>query len=139
MSVIYGKCGMRCDMCYIYRPNVQKQDLRGEVCRVWKKQNPSFDADQNTIICDGCACEDPEAVCFDKECRTRKCVIEKGIDHCGYCKNFPCESYPAEPSPQEIVRMVEVDKIWSWEDEKYMAAYSCKKFMEEFRKENGIE
>lgn len=139
MDTVYGKCGMRCDLCYIYRPNVEREDRRAEICAVWKKQNLSFDGDPATIICDGCANQREGAVYFDKDCRTRKCVMEKGYDHCGYCESYPCEIFPAEPSPEEIDYMIDVEKRWSREDERCMAAYACKKFMDEFRKEHHIE
>lgn len=31
---IFSKCGMRCDLCLIYRPNVQENDRRKEICIV---------------------------------------------------------------------------------------------------------
>lgn len=37
MEKIFSKCGMRCDLCLIYRPNVEKEDRRIEICTVWKK------------------------------------------------------------------------------------------------------
>ncbi len=41
---------------------------------------------------------------------------------------------PAEPSPEEIVHKIEVEKQWTWEDEKLMEVYACKKYMDEFRR-----
>ena len=56
METVYSKCGMRCELCLIYRPNVEREDRRAEICGVWKKQNPHFGGDPATMICDGCAC-----------------------------------------------------------------------------------
>lgn len=92
---IYAKCGMRCDLCLIYRPNVEREDRRAEICAVWKKQNLNFDGDPSAIICDGCSCEREDAVYFDKNCRTRSCVLEKGYEHCGFCEDYPCVIFPA--------------------------------------------
>ena len=58
--------------------------------------------------------------------------------HCGYCENYPCNIFPAEPTTEEVIQKIEVEKKWSWEDEKRMEAYSCKKNMDEFRKMNGL-
>lgn len=129
----FAKCGMRCDLCLIYRPNVEREDRRHEICAVWKKQNLNFNGDPETMICDGCACEGEDAVLFDRNCRTRKCVLEKGYEHCGFCESYPCDIFPAEPSPEEIARMIDVEKLWTWEDEKLMEAYACKRYMDEFR------
>lgn len=136
---VFGKCGMRCDLCFIYRPKVEKEDRREEICRVWKKQNLDFNGDPASIICDGCACQEEGAVYFDETCRTRKCVMEKGYEHCGFCENYPCDIFPAEPSQEELARMIDVEKRWTWEDEKYMEAYACKKYMDAFRKSHGIQ
>ncbi len=77
-----------------------------------------------------------EAVLFSPTCEARKCVFEKGLKHCGYCSQFPCDIFPAEPTKEETFHMIEVEKKWTWEDEKLMEAYTCKKNMDEFRKTN---
>ena len=28
--MVLSKCGMRCDLCLVYRPNVEKEDRRAE-------------------------------------------------------------------------------------------------------------
>ena len=95
MEKIFSKCGMRCDLCLIYRPNVEKEDRRTEICNVWKKIFKGFEPDPNITICDGCCCEKEEAVLFSPLCEARKCVIEKWIIHCGYCEQYTCSIFPA--------------------------------------------
>ena len=133
---VFSKCGMRCDLCLIYRSNVEKEDRRIDICNAWRKIWQGFDPDPNTIICDGCSCESEEVVLFSPTCEARKCVFEKGLKHCGYCSQFPCDIFPAEPTKEETFHMIEVEKKWTWEDEKLMEAYTCKKNMDEFRKTN---
>lgn len=133
---LFSKCGMRCDLCLVYRPNVEKEDRRVEICKAWSKIWSGFEPDPETIICDGCVCEKENAVLFSPTCETRKCVIEKQYIHCGYCEQYPCDIFPAEPSEEETVQKIEVEKKWTWEDEKLMEAYACKKYMDEFRKNN---
>ena len=130
----YAKCGMRCDLCLIYRPNVEANDRREEICLVYKKMEPGYNPDPKTIICDGCSCERPDGVLLDPSCRARKCVIENGYAHCGYCEKYPCSIFPAEPSPDELKQIIDVEKRWTWEDEKLLEAYNCKKNMDTFRK-----
>ena len=131
---LYSKCGMRCDKCLLYRPNVEREDRRADICNVYRKMFPGYNPDPATIICDGCASEKEEIALFEPNCKARKCVMEKGHMHCGYCENYPCDIFPAEPSEEEIIQKIEVEKQWTWEDEKLMEAYQCKKNMEEFRK-----
>ena len=73
---------------------------------------------------------------LDPSCKARKCVKEKDLVHCGYCGNYPCDIFPAEPTHEELVQKIDVEKQWTWEEEKLMEAYSCKKNMDEFRR-NG--
>jgi len=133
-GVIYSRCGMRCDLCLIYRPNVSVNDRRREICEVFRKIYPGFNPDAGTIICDGCRC-DVNPVLLDPSCRARKCVISKRIEHCGQCDGFPCEIFPAEPSDEELRQRIDIEHLWSWEDEKLMQAYTCRKNMEEYRKD----
>ena len=81
---VFSKCGMRCDLCLIYRPNVEKNDRREEICKVYRKTVPGYDPDPKSIICDGCSCEKENEILLYPPCETRKCVIEKGHIHCGY-------------------------------------------------------
>ena len=131
---IYSRCGMRCDQCLIYRPNVEKEDRRKEICTVYSKIYPGYNPDSATIICDGCLCEKEDIVLLAPECKARQCVNEKGIKHCGYCDKYPCEDFPAEPSPEELKKYIDEEKRWTWEEEKLMEAYNCKKNMDDFRR-----
>lgn len=134
MDKIFSKCGMRCDLCLIYRPNVSENDRRKEICSVYSKMFQGYNPDPDTTICDGCSCEKENHVLFNPMCKTRKCVVAKGLAHCGYCDQYPCDIFPAEPTQEELVQKIDVEKQWTWEDEKLMEAYACKKNMDAFRK-----
>ena len=134
---VFSKCGNRCDLCLIYRPNVMKNDRRKEICEVYSKVFEGFNADPNTIICDGCSCEKENPILLDPTCEVRKCVINKKYLHCGYCDQYPCDIFPSEPTQEELVQKIDVEKRWTWEDEKLMEAYSCKKNMDEFKKSDS--
>ena len=121
-------------MCFVFRPNVEKEDRRIEICDVFRKTVPGYDPDPNTIICDGCSCTQENSILLTPNCCARQCVINKGYPHCGYCDNYPCEVFPAEPTYEELVQKIDVENKWSWRDEKLMEAYNCKKNMDEFRR-----
>ena len=89
----------------VYRPNVEKEDRREEICAVFKKIFGEFDHDPSTVICDGCNCEREDAILLEPDCKTRKCIVDKGIKSCAYCKQFPCAIFPAEPSDEEIKQL----------------------------------
>lgn len=130
---IYSKCGMRCDLCLVYRPNVEQNDRREEICKVFSKVWQGFEPNPREIICDGCFTNKADAVLFSPGCETRQCVMEKKLEHCGYCSKYPCVNFPAEPTQEEKIHKIDVEKQWTWEDEKLMEAYACKKNMDQFR------
>ena len=132
--MVLSKCGMRCDLCLVYRPNVEKEDRREEIVTVFKKIFSEFDADPKTIICDGCTSDKDCPLLLEPDCKARKCVIEKNIEHCGYCDNYPCSIFPAEPTEEYLKQKIDVEKQWTWEENELMNAYQCKKNMYEFRK-----
>ena len=98
--------------------------------KIWS----GFEPDPAEVICDGCCSEKKDAVLFSPVCDVRKCVVEKRLLHCGCCENYPCEIFPAEPTREETVRKIEIEKQWTWDDEKLMEAYACKRYMDEYRK-----
>lgn len=134
---IYSRCGMRCDLCHLYRPNVARDDRRAEVCAVYAKIWPGFKPDPAEVICDGCACDAEGAALFSPDCPARQCVKARGIPHCGYCREYPCPDYPAEPTPEELVQAIDVEKRWTWEEERLMSAYRCRAYMDAWRKAHG--
>ena len=125
---------MRCDLCLLYRPNVEKNDRRAEICAVFGKISRGWTIDPAAAICAGCCADTPDAVLFSPECEARKCVIEKGLEHCGYCGCWPYSIFPAEPTHEELVQKIDIEHQWTWEDEKLMEAYDCRKNMDAFRK-----
>lgn len=63
-----------------------------------------------------------------------RCTQTWNLDHCGYCDNYPCKIFPVEPSEEELKQKINIEKQWTWEEEKLMEAYSCKMNMDEFRR-----
>ena len=135
-EVIYSRCGQRCDLCLVYRPNVEKEDRREAICAVFRKAIPGYDPDPQTIICDGCQNADKDgAVLVTIECKARVCVGERKLEHCGYCSDYPCDIFPAEPDADEFyMEMARRGVNWTPEDDEMMEPYNPKRFMDEWRK-----
>lgn len=135
---IYSRCGIPCNLCLIYRPNVEKEDRRAEVCATWNKLG-ARKYDPATVICDGCHAEGYGKVCFSAgQCAEAPCVIKKGIPHCGYCDDYPCAFFaasPDAPGTDEFYKDMERrGENWTAADDKIMEPYHPKKFMDEWRK-----
>lgn len=54
-------------------------------------------------------------------------------------ERYPCNIFPAEPTQEETIQKIEVERQWTWEDEKLMEAYACKKNIDEFRRNRQIK
>lgn len=139
-NVLYSRCGMRCDLCLMYRPNVEKEDRRAELAAVFHKISPKWNPNVDSLLCDGCDPKTPGAVQFSPACKARECVKRHNVEHCGYCKEYEgCKTFPAELPHDQLVQKIEVEKKWTWDDEKLMSCYNCKQFMDAFRTEHGIK
>jgi len=132
---IHSRCGNRCDLCLIYRPNVEKEDRRAKVCAAWDKLGLSKYPPAETI-CDGCLSDKEDAVLLSSgACKARPCVIGRGLPHCGHCPDYPCDIFPAEPNAGDFYAgMKRKDIDWTPEDDEIMEPYNPKKFIDEWRK-----
>jgi len=134
---ISSRCGIRCDQCFILRANVEKRDRRAEICATWNKLGIGT-FDPAVIICDGCL---SEGKCLSAGAgKTRPCVIKKGIPHCGYCDDYPCDDFNEhEPDPVEFYKEMESRGTnWTSEDDKMMEPYNPKSVIDDWRKNNGF-
>ena len=53
--------------------------------------------------CRGCAYQ--LGVAAGEECRVFQCcVVERGLEHCGLCADFPCQLFLASADPMEVNR-----------------------------------
>lgn len=82
-------CGYRCTLCKAYAPNIELHDEREALSQMWSKYY-DLDIPPEKIYCEGCRTEDDHAKRLDMNCPVRLCVIDRHIDHCGKCLEFPC-------------------------------------------------
>ena len=72
-------CGNYCGACEIL--NAYRNNTRNEIADLWG-------ATPEEIKCLGCKTETAFMRC--NICEIRKCAIEKGVQHCVVCADFPC-------------------------------------------------
>ena len=84
-------CGMDCDECNaLIATREDDHALRTATAQAWSKQyNHPFRPED--IQCTGCRSEGAKIV-HCEVCPVRKCCIERGVAHCGQCRDFPCET-----------------------------------------------
>jgi len=76
-----GCCGLFCEACDIYQ-SLHNGTLKALAAR-WR-MNPG------DVACDGCRTE--RRSLESRQCFIRKCCLERGLDNCGECADFPCRT-----------------------------------------------
>lgn len=85
MEEMIGYCGYNCHLCAARSDDIE---LRQRMVEGWKR---IFELDMYTAInvrCDGCKNDGRLA---DKQCKARPCAIEKKLEFCAECDEFPCD------------------------------------------------
>ncbi|MCL1887557.1 MAG: DUF3795 domain-containing protein [Kiritimatiellaeota bacterium] len=94
-------CGMDCDECASYKVTTKKDLDAAELMLPWFKsqglvaENEGAEAVLKLApFCTGCW--NMKNDCYWSGCNTchfRTCCVEKHINHCGECADFPCKRY----------------------------------------------
>jgi len=97
------RCGFRCDLCLAYKENVEKEDRRTELSDGWEKCF-GFRIPTDEIYCEGCMTAGSPTL-IDTGCPVRPCVIERGLNNCSECDEYPCEKFKQrEVIYEEIIK-----------------------------------
>lgn len=85
-------CGYRCDQCKANGDNIVEKDERDAISRVWHKYY-DITIEPIEIYCDGCNCMAKDADRMDSDCPVRACVLNRDINSCAECDEWPCETW----------------------------------------------
>lgn len=91
MGEIIGFCGIPCHDCGAFKATQADDDTkRAEVAKMWSKE---FDAKlrPEDINCNGCLSTAEPLFAHCKVCGIRKCGLEKKVENCAHCSDYPCE------------------------------------------------
>lgn len=127
-------CGYRCDLCKAFAPNIKNIDERQILSIMWKKYY-DIDISVEQIYCDGCRCSKENAKLIDNNCPVRKCVMEKQLDNCSECLEFPCSIFDERKglSLQEASEKLGCDFCTN-EYNNYLLAYDNMTRLKEYKK-----
>ncbi|MFA5341377.1 MAG: DUF3795 domain-containing protein [Clostridia bacterium] len=92
-------CGIDCGECASYKVTMNQDLEAAKLIVEWYRNQGWIGQDEEAEavmrknpLCMGCW--DSTEECFFKcGCYMKKCCIEKKIDHCGKCNDFPCKYY----------------------------------------------
>lgn len=85
MEVRYDSyCGLNCGACPVGMANEQSdEEALSWMASQWKKE-------RQDLTCTGCKTDVTASFCT--ACAMRKCAMEKNLDFCFQCGDYPCET-----------------------------------------------
>jgi hypothetical protein len=106
-------CGIPCSECPAFKATVAgDDDALAKTASEWSSEEYQLVA--GDLVCDGCLYPDRRVAKFCFDCGVRACALEKGVETCAHCGDFPCEklelpwslSVDARTTLEEIRRML---------------------------------
>jgi hypothetical protein len=89
MEPILSLCGMRCDLCLAYQPNLDAHPENAQLISDGWETYFGFRIPPEDIHCDGCFTTGNATL--DSGCDVHPCVIERGLENCAGCEAYVCE------------------------------------------------
>ena len=88
MNKIVAVCGLVCDDCIAFSATQKNDDkLREKVVEAWSTDEEPLRLED--VDCDGCVAG-KRLHSFCRVCEVRKCGLQRNIENCAYCDEFPC-------------------------------------------------
>jgi hypothetical protein len=82
-------CGLVCDDCIAFFATQKDDDkLREKVVEAWSTVEEPLRLED--VDCDGCTAG-KRLHSFCQVCEVRKCGLQRSVDNCAYCNEFPCK------------------------------------------------
>lgn len=90
-------CGLVCHTCAIRLATCQEdptkqREMRAEIARQIEEHYGQEFKPENVGECDGCKADTGRLFAGCRTCQIRKCAMDKGIESCAYCSDYPCEA-----------------------------------------------
>lgn len=88
-------CGYRCDRC---AARSSDPAVRAQLVEGWRRIFGHQMYTVDNVLCVGCRNEGHHA---DTSCEARPCAMEKGVESCALCADFPCKKVGGLVSSRE--------------------------------------
>ena len=83
-------CGILCSECPAFKATLAgDEEALAKTAEEWSSDEYTLTADD--LLCDGCIYEDKRTAKFCLECTVRQCALERGVENCAHCDDFPCD------------------------------------------------
>jgi len=89
MEQILSLCGMHCDLCMAYRPNIEGHPENRQILSDGWHKYFGFRIPPEEIVCGGCFPDGKSNL--DNECKVKPCVTARELENCAECDEYNCE------------------------------------------------
>ncbi|MEA3327306.1 MAG: DUF3795 domain-containing protein [Chloroflexota bacterium] len=89
IETVLSLCGMRCDLCLAYRPNIEIHPENRQILSDGWHTYFGFRISPEDIECDGCFPDGKPTI--DSECKVKPCVTARGLENCAGCRDYICK------------------------------------------------
>ena len=126
MNIIVARCGFRCDLCPAFVKNSRTAAERRTGSAAWLKYF-GLKVKPESMRCNGCLGEDCADYTFpEKKCAVRRCVIERKLENCSQCAEYPCATIEKRMRGVEKVIRRFQNKIPVREFDRFIAPYDAR-------------
>jgi hypothetical protein len=128
MKKMISMCGYRCDLCTVYRDNLERIG-RDEVRAGFVKYFHSELDDEILKGCQGCPASG------DENCSVKACAGDKKIANCGLCREFPCDKVREK---MNVIKKYfdDVSALSKWDRDHYVEPYRSEERLHKIQEES---
>ena len=117
MDATLSYCGLICLSCPIYLvarepDNSKKEQMVSNIIRICKEEYNINYTPADITDCDGCMSQSGIIFSSCKNCKIKKCAVEKGLANCAYCEDYACDDL-AELFKSDPTAKARLDEIRS--------------------------
>jgi hypothetical protein len=103
-------CGIVCTDCPLFIAT-QKNDYdeKKKIAELWSTKE--YPLSPENMFCDGCLPVGKRTMSFCADCGVRRCGLEKNVQNCAHCADYPCgtldkvwEKFPPARDTLEEIR-----------------------------------
>ncbi len=136
MADIIARCGYKCNLCLIYRENLEKDERNRQVFRDGLEKYYDDKLTLEECYCDGCMTDDSKnPVLITTDCKIRPCTISKGLQNCALCEHYPCQDIKKKFIERSKVEARYGAPIPEEASKLFIMPYESRKVLDRFRKE----
>ena len=92
-------CGLICTECEAYEAT-QAEDMEALERMARETTDPlGTEVTLADMMCDGCIATTGRRIPYCHECSIRICAVQKHVENCAHCNDYPCETLDAFSTP----------------------------------------